>query len=266
MRIVAFAGLLVGTMIATSGSTASAEALGLLQLDKAGDSLPQSSVLAVLDTVLPDLEEMKQAGQKPQVEKYTVAENDSLDSIAGYYETTWKRLFNKNKSIEDPDVITVGDELIIPPPDEPLKDRPLPEPARETVATTPAAPAPSRKPRPVQKPAARKLAAKTTVRSYGSSAGNTYTPGYCTWYVKNRRPDLPNNLGNADTWVSRARAQGIPTGATPRVGAAGQRGMHVVYVESVNGDGTVTISEMNHKGLYVKSTRTLPASYFMYIY
>lgn len=80
------------------------------------------------------------------------------------------------------------------------------------------------------------------------------------------RPDLPNNLGNADTWVARAAAQGIPTGSAPRVGAIGQQGMHVVYVQSVNGNGTVTISEMNYQGLYIISTRTVPANSFMYIY
>src|SRR5690606_14498577 len=91
-----------------------------------------------------------------------------------------------------------------------------------------------------------------------SAAGNRYVPGYCTWYVKNMRPDLPNNLGNADTWVSRAAAQGLPTGSTPRAGAVGQRGMHVVYIKSVNGDGSVNITEMNHKGLWVVTERTLP--------
>jgi peptidoglycan DL-endopeptidase CwlO len=77
---------------------------------------------------------------------------------------------------------------------------------------------------------------------------------------------LPNNLGNANTWVARAAAQGIPTGSAPRVGAIGQQGMHVVYVESVNGDGTVTVSEMNFRGRYVISSRTVPASTFRYIY
>ena len=131
---------------------------------------------------------------------------------------------------------------------------------------------------PAAEPASRAIATtKTAARggtgtmssyagSQASSTGNRYSPGYCTWYVKNMRPDLPNNLGNANTWVSRAAAQGITTGSTPKAGAVGQRGMHVVYVESVNADSTVTISEMNHKGLYVRTVRTLPANYFTYIY
>lgn len=99
-----------------------------------------------------------------------------------------------------------------------------------------------------------------------SSAGNSYTRGNCTWYAKSNRPDLPNNLGNANTWVARAKAQGLPTGAEPQVGAVGQRGMHVVYVERINDDGTVFISEMNWRGLGKVSTRTVPANSFKYIY
>lgn len=99
-----------------------------------------------------------------------------------------------------------------------------------------------------------------------ASTSNTYTYGYCTWYVKNRRPDLSNNLGNASTWFYRAQAQGMLTGTAPKVGAIGQRRNHVVYVENINHDGTITISEMNHRAVGIKSTRTLPASYFRYIY
>lgn len=100
----------------------------------------------------------------------------------------------------------------------------------------------------------------------GSSVGNSYAAGNCTWYAKYRRPDLPNNLGNAYSWVSRARAQGRATGSIPRVGAIGQRGNHVVYVEQVNPNNTVSISEMNFTGYGKISHRTLPANSFTYIY
>lgn len=106
-------------------------------------------------------------------------------------------------------------------------------------------------------------------RSY-SSAGNTYGYGYCTWYVKNMRPDLPNSLGNANTWFSRAQAMGLPTGTTPRAGAVGttERGAlgHVVYVHSVNGDGTINISDMNYSGWNQVTHRTVDSAQFRYIY
>ena len=115
---------------------------------------------------------------------------------------------------------------------------------------------------------AEKAQAKAAVAvSYSSnSSGNTYSSGYCTWYAKSKRPDLPNSLGNAQTWFSRAQSLGIPTGTEPKAGAIGQSGNHVVYVETVNTDNTVSISEMNYRGFGVTSTRTVPASSFSYIY
>jgi surface antigen len=108
-----------------------------------------------------------------------------------------------------------------------------------------------------------------TNRSY-SSAGNTYGYGYCTWYVKNVASWIPNGLGNANTWASRASSYGLSTGSTPRAGAVGTttRGSlgHVVYVRSVNTDGTVNISDMNYAGWNVVTYRTVPASQFFYIY
>lgn len=108
------------------------------------------------------------------------------------------------------------------------------------------------------------------VTSYASnSAGNTYAPGNCTWYAKSKRPDLPNNLGNANTWYQNAAAQGFNVGTAPKKGAIAQaiNEMHVAYVEGVSLDGsTVTISEMNYGGLYRMNTRTVPASQFIYIY
>lgn len=98
--------------------------------------------------------------------------------------------------------------------------------------------------------------------------GNGYTPGQCTWHVKNMKADLPNNLGNANQWVGRARAQGIPTGNTPMVGAAGMRktGNHVVYVLQVRGS-EVLISEMNYNWTpYAKRVIWKPANLYTYIY
>jgi len=102
------------------------------------------------------------------------------------------------------------------------------------------------------------------------AASNSYAWGQCTWYAKQRRPDLPNNLGNANNWYARAAAMGRKVGAAPRAGAvatttAGRFG-HVAVVDSVRG-GTVNISEMNYAGGVGKvHHRAVAASSFRYIY
>lgn len=185
--------------------------------------------------------------------RYKVKSGDTLTKIAKQNRTTWPRLFAKNKQIANPNNINVGQVIVIPKPKEKLAARPLatlatPAPVTTSVVT-------------------QSQAASSPATTYvGSSAGNTYAPGYCTWYAKSRRPDLPNMMGDAINWVASAAAHGFATGATPRAGAIGQQGNHVVYVERVNSNGTVEISEMNYQGLYVVSSRTVPASNFTYIY
>lgn len=105
----------------------------------------------------------------------------------------------------------------------------------------------------------------------GDSSGNLYAFGNCTWYVKSRRPDIPNNLGNANTWYATAQLEGWNVGTAPKKGAVGTTTAgwagHVVYVEGVSLDGlTVTVSEMNYTGFDMIDERTVPASDFLYIY
>lgn len=189
-----------------------------------------------------------------RITKHTVTKGETLSDIAKQYGTTWQRLYDKNDGITDPDTIEPGIILVIPEKTEQLKSRTLTtEAVASDNATSPTA-------------TSAQITTPATLRTAGSSAGNGYYAGYCTWYAKSRRPDMPNNLGNADTWVARAAAQGFATGSVPRAGAIGQQGMHVVYVERVNKNGTVTISEMNYEGFGVVSSRTVPASTFMYIY
>lgn len=201
------------------------------------DTKPQQQILVL--TTQPEPE-----NPKPKV--YTVRPGDTLSKIGSKYNVQWQRLWAKNKQLKHPDVIYVGDKITVPLPSEQLK-RALPAVVALPAETPGVAP----------------------LRSYDSS--NTYTYGYCTWYVKNvRGASLPNGLGNANTWYSRAAALGLAVGSTPKAGAAatttsGALG-HVAYVESVNADGTVNISEMNYQGWGVTSSRTVSASEFVYIY
>ena len=183
----------------------------------------------------------------------TVKAGDTLSAIATKHKTSYVRIFNANASISDPDVIDVGDKVRIPGKNEKLPNRLAAHPAPAQVEITSAAAATSYQPAP-----------SSTYR--GSSAGTSYVWGNCTWYVKEMRPDLPNNLGNGGQWVANAASMGLPTGSTPRVGAVAEEPGHVAYVEAVNG-AYITISEMNYNGgLGQVHRRTVPAANYRYIY
>lgn len=95
--------------------------------------------------------------------------------------------------------------------------------------------------------------------SYPVRSGNRFSYGYCTWYVYNRR--YVPWLGNAWEWFGQAQAYGWSTGQTPRVGAIlvtwESSWGHVAYVESVNADGSYTVSEMNFVRWNVIDMRTI---------
>lgn len=110
-----------------------------------------------------------------------------------------------------------------------------------------------------------------------ASAGNRYAFGNCTWYAYERRVQLGLPVGsfwgNAATWAMYAQAAGYQVNNTPAVGAIMQNGGgygHVAIVESVNSDGSITISEMNYAGNFNRVTsRTVGADsigYYNYIH
>ena len=254
MRKAALAGLFACAVIyAMPSQKASALPLESLDINKSTSAELKLALLEVNQA------SEQKTGDNHEPVVHTVKRGETLTDIAKRHDTDWKRLYFKNKQIKHPDVIHAGDKLTIPDKDEKLKKRPiqsLQAPQADNRSASGGRTANT----------VRRSAPRATAISRGSSAGNLYVRGYCTWYVKNRRPDLPNNLGNAITWVSRAAAQGLSTGRTPRAGAVGQQGNHVVYVERVHSNGTVTVSEMNFKGWGVISRRTVPARSFTYIY
>ncbi len=195
--------------------------------------------------------------EKPAV-VVTIQPGDTLSSIADAHGTTYVRIFNANEFIANPDIVNAGDEIRVPTAEEELPDR-YGALTAQVVAVAPQATAQA--PTGVVQPAAVPRSAPA------SSAGNTYYRGYCTWYAKERRPDLPNMLGNGGQWVASAAARGYATGSAPRAGAIAEMPGHVAYVESVRGDGTIVISEMNGPaGFGVVGTRVVPASQYRYIY
>ncbi len=110
--------------------------------------------------------------------------------------------------------------------------------------------------------------------SYRAALNGGYF-GQCTYYVYNRMAQVGtpigySMMGNANEWPSYARSYGYSVSNTPTAGSAivfqsGIGGSHPVYghvafVEAVNADGSLYISEMNFVGLNVISYRTIPAS------
>ena len=114
--------------------------------------------------------------------------------------------------------------------------------------------------------------------AFGSDAiygGNGYSYGYCTWHVANRRAQIgraiPRNLGNAITWKALASIAGYSVDRNPRAGdvawyaTIGGLG-HVGFVEKVNTDGSIVISDMNYPIWNVVTSHTVKPSEFSQYY
>lgn len=175
---------------------------------------------------------------------YTVANGDTIDTIASKYGVDRQRVITYN-DLEMSGVLA-GQRLVLPDGVLPQAERP------ETIAST------------------SRTSTSTSLRIVASAAsvGNRYDYGYCTWYVYNRRAQLGRPVGsfwgNAVSWARYAAASGYLVNNTPAVGAVMQSGGyggygHVAVVESIDGEGNVTVSEMNYAGWNVVSSRTLTA-------
>lgn len=217
-----------------------------------------AAVFSVALVMAPSANAQEQTKEKTETKQPVIVEvmpGDSLTSIAESHGTDYVRLVNANDFISNPDIINPGDKVRIPESNEQLTDR------FSTIAaamTTYSAPA----------PVIGKFYSNVPAKGYYvDNAGNTYYNGYCTWYAKSRRADLPNMLGNGGQWVANAAARGYATGSVPRAGAIAETTGHVAYVESVNADGTINIAEMNGPSGFGKiDQRTVPASQYQYIY
>lgn len=188
---------------------------------------------------------------------YVIKEGDTLTSIADAQGSSVARLWAANTDLTDPNLIEPGKPLEIPQDSETLTDRPMPVKVMVQV--------------PVSTQISRPSNSYGTNGGFsvsrGDSSGNLYGYGYCTYYAKQMRPDLPNNLGNADTWAIRAAAQGFTVSDSPTVGsvAVAINYGHVAIVTGIH-DGMVDVKEENYVGWGIISTRTAPISEFTYIH
>lgn len=161
---------------------------------------------------------------------YTVKDGDTVESLATKYKADAERItaFN-NLEVAG---LKPGQRIVIPGGELPETERPGYVAPRPTATSS---------------------TSGGYSYSFRSVAGNDYAYGYCTWYAYQRRIELGlparGGWGNATTWAAAARSQGFTVvQGIPKAGAIFQYGGgygHVGIVESVNGDGTMTISDMN---------------------
>ncbi|HYG83555.1 MAG TPA: LysM peptidoglycan-binding domain-containing protein [Verrucomicrobiae bacterium] len=178
---------------------------------------------------------------------YTVKRGDTLEALAKKYGTDKERivLFNDLELTG----LTPGKQIMIPSGVLPETERPGYTPPQTTFN------------------AGGGLAYNGFAAS--ASVGNRYDVGYCTWWVYERRAQTGRPIGsfwgNATSWAGFAASAGFKVNNTPAVGSIMQSSGgwggygHVAFVERVNPDGSVYVSEMNYQGWSVQSFRTIPA-------
>lgn len=107
------------------------------------------------------------------------------------------------------------------------------------------------------KPVASRAPVSTTVANIGTPVfnhSNLYDLGQCTWHVFNKRAAIGKGIStywwHARNWANGAIKDGYTVNRTPAYGAIAQTSDgyygHVAFVERVNADGTVLVSEMNY--------------------
>jgi surface antigen len=219
------------------------EAVTLAQIIKPKEIIPQPKPQQTVKVV-------KKKETKPKKIYYTVKKDDTIVKISKRFKVPVSRVLCANKQLDNPDLIHPSERLKIPHKKDKLKCA------------------------KIKTHFVNDLTSKPPINSGGfSDSGNMYandmTPGYCTFWAKSQRPDLPTGLGNANTWYSRASAWGLPVGSTPRVGAVatttrGAEG-HVSIVEKIKGS-QIYVSEMNVQGWNVLSYAWYPSGDYLYIY
>lgn len=187
---------------------------------------------------------------------YTVKADDTVESIAEKYGSSAAEII----ALNDLEVsgISEGMRIVVKDGSLPETERPEYEPPRPVVQQQPTT------------TYTYTYLGNSSVRQnievvgYFYNLGGTYGAGQCTQWAWYKRQDLPNQLGNANAWARSAAALGYRVDNVPSAGAviqtsAGWYG-HVGYVESVNPDGSIVVTEMNYGVPYRVIKSTIPAS------
>lgn len=184
---------------------------------------------------------------------YTVKSDDSIESIVSKYGSNMEEII----ALNDLEVsgIAEGMRIVIKGGSLPEKERP------EYVAPVVHIPTYTYTYTYLGSTSVRQ---NIEVVGYFYNLGGPYGRGQCTQWAWYNRQDLPSSLGNANAWARNAAAAGYLVDRTPSAGAviqttAGWYG-HVGYVEAVNPDGSIVMSEMNYGIPYRVIRSTIPAS------
>jgi len=163
---------------------------------------------------------------------HRVKSGQTISWIAKYYKADPKKIIAFNNLSED-EPLQIGQKIIVPGGRKPIV-------------------------RNYSRRISSRSSRRVSVIGPGTGKSHRFPYGQCTWYVAQKRY-IPWS-GHAKYWLAQARRYGFKTGRVPRVGAIMVTREswygHVAYVEAVKGNW-VTISEMNHLGVGVKSVRTL---------
>ena len=184
---------------------------------------------------------------------YTVKAGDTAESIAEKYGSTAEEII----SLNDLEVsgLSEGAKIIV-------KGGSLPETERPEYV--PPAPVVQRRTYTYTYLGSTSERQDVQVVGYFYGLGGPYGAGQCTQWAWYNRKDLPSNLGNANAWAARAAAMGYLVNRTPAAGAVFQTSSgwygHVGYVEAVNSDGSIVVTEMNYGVNYRVIRSTIPAS------
>jgi LysM repeat protein len=223
---------------------------------------------------------------------YTVAAGETLKAIAAKFHVTVSEIRWSNTNLISSAVVATGDEVVIPPvpgivviakASDTLESIALkfktnaqaildfnrlrsPRLVAGTLLVIPggvggAFPPPPTLLRPSMQSGATDSVFNSVVLGccLGPYPATGFPPGWCTYYVATKRNVTWR--GDAWQWYLNAQKMGFAVGAKPKAGAImvtweSSLG-HVAYVESVNADGSWTVSEMNFVAFDVISTRTI---------
>ena len=240
----------------------------------ANEEVAQTNSAWRAKTVDQVVEAVQAAGQK-----YTVQAGDTLSTIASATELTAEEIAAAN-NINDANFIVIGQEINLTKDvseEVVASEAPVAQEAAVEVAPVVEEAAPvSEEVAVAEAPVAQEAqpVAPSYNADYTAVPGNSYYAGQCTWYVKNQLPWVGNFWGNAAEWANNATYAGRVVDTNPVVGTvavmmpgvayASSYG-HVAVVTVVNGD-MITISEMNAKGEFVVSSRTIPAAGVLFIH